>query len=77
VSIYLLGGTAVGFGTPGDPKPAWDALLVIERAGLISIDRAGVPPTILMSPVVQAAIRLGTSAAFRAARAVANALLEA
>ncbi len=78
VSVYL-GGTAVGFGTPVDPKPAWDALLIIERAGLISINRGEAPPTILMSPVVQAAIRLAAPAAFcdRAARTAASALLEA
>ena len=35
VSVYL-GGPAVGFGTPVDPQPAWDALLICERAGLIS-----------------------------------------
>jgi tetratricopeptide (TPR) repeat protein len=78
VSSYL-GATAVGFGAPVDPTPAWDALHVIERAGLISINRADGPPTILMSPVVQAAIRLAAPAALhdRAARAAANALLEA
>ncbi len=78
VNSYL-GGTAVGFGTPVDPKPAWDALLTIERVGLISINRADGPPTILMSPVVQAAIRVAAPAALhdRAARAAANALLEA
>ena len=78
VSVYL-GGTAVGFGTPVDPQPAWDALLIIERAGLISINRGEAPPTILMSPVVQAAIRLAAPAAFcdRAARTAASALLEA
>jgi len=77
VSIYL-GGPAIGFGTPVDSKPAWDALLIIERAGLISINRTGALPTILMSPVVQAAIRLAAPATFRdrAARAAANALLE-
>jgi tetratricopeptide (TPR) repeat protein len=78
VSAYL-GGTAVAFGAPVDPKPAWDALSIIERAGLISIDRAEAPPTILMSPVVQAAIRLAAPAAFcdRAAQTAASALLEA
>jgi tetratricopeptide (TPR) repeat protein len=78
VSVYL-GGTAVGFGTPVDPKPAWDALLICERAGLITINRAEAPPTVLMTPVVQAAIRLAAPAAFRdrAARTAASALLEA
>jgi len=77
-SVYL-GGTAVGFGSPVDAQPAWDALLVIERAGLITINRAEGPPTILMSPVVQAAIRLAAPAAFRdrAVRTAAAALLEA
>jgi tetratricopeptide (TPR) repeat protein len=78
VSSYL-GGTAVGFGAAVDHTPAWNALHVIERAGLISINRADGPPTILMSPVVQAAIKLAAPAALhdRAARAAANALLEA
>jgi tetratricopeptide (TPR) repeat protein len=77
VSVYL-GGPAVGFGTPVDPKPAWDALLVIERAGLVSMQRAQTPPTIVINPVVQAAIRLAAPAAFRdrAARTAASALLE-
>ena len=78
VTAYL-GGIAVGFGTPVDPKPAWDALLTIERAGLISLNRAEAPPTVMMNPVVQAAIRLAAPATLRdrAARAGANALLEA
>ena len=78
VSVYL-GGNAVGFGTPVDPQPAWDALLICERVGLITINRAEAPPTVLMSPVVQAAIRLAAPAAFRdrAARTAASALLEA
>jgi tetratricopeptide (TPR) repeat protein len=77
VSTYL-GGPATGFGTPVDSKPASDALLIIERVGLISINRTEALPTILMSPVVQAAIRLAAPATFRdrAARAAANALLE-
>jgi len=61
VTAYL-GGTAVGFGTPVDPKPAWDALLTIERVGLISLNRAEAPPTVLMNPVVQAAMRLAAPA---------------
>ncbi len=78
VSVYL-GGTAVGFGTPVDAKAAWEALLAIERAGLISISRAGAAPTVLMSPVVAAAIRLAAPLALRdrAARTAAGALLEA
>jgi tetratricopeptide (TPR) repeat protein len=77
VSGYL-GGTPVGFGAPVDTQPAWDALLIIERAGLISIDRAQAPPAIVMSPVVQAAVKLAAPVAFhdRAARTAADALLE-
>jgi len=78
VSVYL-GGPTVGFGTPVDPKPAWDALLICERAGLISINRGEGRATILMSPVLQAAIKLAAPPAFheRAARTAASALLEA
>jgi tetratricopeptide (TPR) repeat protein len=80
VNVYLGGSpqTVDGFGAPVDTKPAWEALHVIERAGLISVSRAETSPTILMSPVVQAAIRLAAPAAFhdRAAQAAANALLE-
>ncbi|MGH3152143.1 MAG: tetratricopeptide repeat protein [Streptosporangiaceae bacterium] len=78
VSVYL-GGTAVGFGTPVDCKPAWDALLAIERAGLISISRTETAPAVMMNPVVAAAIRLAAPSALRdrAARTAASALLEA
>jgi tetratricopeptide (TPR) repeat protein len=78
VSTYL-GGPAARFATRVDTKPAWDALHVIERAGLISINRAEAPPTIHMSPAVQAAIRGVAPAAFhdRAAGTAADALLEA
>jgi tetratricopeptide (TPR) repeat protein len=76
VSGYL--GAAAGYGVPVDTKPAWDALLIIERAGLISIDRTEAPPTVRMSRVVQAAIKLAAPVAFhdRAARTAADALLE-
>jgi tetratricopeptide (TPR) repeat protein len=78
VSVYL-GGTGAAFSATVDPKPAWDALLAIERAGLISVNRAEAPPAVLMNPVVQAAIRVAAPAQLRhrAARAAANALLEA
>ena len=60
-------------------KLAWDALLAIERAGMITIDRAETPPTFLMSSVLAAAIRLAAPAQLKdpAARAAASALLEA
>src|SRR5690348_16180482 len=77
VSAYL-GGAATPFSAAVDPKPAWDALLAIERAGLVSVNRAVSPPTILVNSVLQAAIRLAAPANVQepAARAAANALLE-
>lgn len=61
------------------PRQAWDALLAIERVGLIVVNRGVTPPTIVMSPSVQAAIRLAAPAEAKepAARAAASALLEA
>ncbi len=77
--VTYLGGAVTPFSTAVDPKPAWDALLAIERAGLITIDRTESPPTILMSSVLQGAIRLAAPAQVQdpAARAAASALLEA
>jgi tetratricopeptide (TPR) repeat protein len=78
VAAYL-GGAVTPFSPAVDPKPAWDALLAIERAGLISVNRAVSPPTILMSSVLQAAIKLAAPANVQepAARTAASALLEA
>jgi tetratricopeptide (TPR) repeat protein len=78
VAAYL-GGAVTPFSTAVDPKPAWDALLAIERAGLVTVNRAEAPPTILMSSVLQGAIRLAAPAQVQdpAARAAASALLEA
>src|SRR5580704_12936917 len=77
VSAYL-GGAATPFSALVDPKPAWDALLAIERAGLVSVNRAVSPPTILVNSVLQAAIRLAAPSNVQepAARAAATALLE-
>jgi tetratricopeptide (TPR) repeat protein len=78
VAAYL-GGAVTPFSPAVDPKPAWDALLAIERAGLISVNRAVSPPTILMSSVLQAAIKLAAPANVQepAARTAGSALLEA
>jgi tetratricopeptide (TPR) repeat protein len=78
VAAYL-GGAVTPFAQAVDPKPAWDALLAIERAGLIIVNRAASPPTIGMSSVLQAAIKLAAPANVQepAARAAASALLEA
>src|SRR5712691_3715133 len=77
VASYL-GGAVTPFSSGVDPKPAWDALLAIERAGLISVNRAVSPPTILVNSVLQEAIRLAAPANVQepAARAAAHALLE-
>jgi tetratricopeptide (TPR) repeat protein len=78
VAAYL-GGPVTPFAQAVDPKPAWDALLAIERAGLIVVNRAASPPTIGMNSVLQAAIKLAAPANVQepAARAAASALLEA
>ena len=78
VAAYL-GGAVTPFAQAVDPKPAWDALLAIERAGLVSVNRSVSPPTIGMSSVLQAAIKLAAPANVQepAARAAASALLEA
>jgi len=77
MSAYL-GGGVTPFSAAVDPKPAWDALLAIERAGLVSINRAVSPPTISVNSVLQAAIRLAAPGNVQepAARAAATALLE-
>ena len=78
-TIFTMPSVSVYLGGAADPKLAWDALFAIERAGLISVDRAEAPPTILMSSVVQAAIRVAAPGQLRdrGAQAAAHALLEA
>ena len=44
VAAYL-GGAVTPFSSAVDSKPAWDALIAIERAGLISVNRAVAPPS--------------------------------
>ncbi len=65
-------------GAAADSKPAWDALLAVERVGLIGINRDVTPPTVVMNSAVQTAIRLAAPAQVQepAARAAASALLE-
>ena len=77
VAAYL-GGAGTPFSSAVDPKPAWDALIAIERAGLVSVNRAVSPPTIGVNSVLQAAIRLAAPANVQepAARAAASALLD-
>jgi tetratricopeptide (TPR) repeat protein len=75
--IAYIGGAATSLATVG-PRQNWDLLLVLERVGLISINRYITPPTVLMSSPLQAAIKLAAPAEFQepAARAAASALLE-
>jgi tetratricopeptide (TPR) repeat protein len=80
MAAYLGGAAAATpFSPAADPKHTWDALLAIERTGMITVNRAETPPTIGMSSVLQAAIRLAAPAQVQepAARAAASALLEA
>src|ERR1017187_2765567 len=62
----------------GDRERAWGALLTLERAGLLTIDRATTPPTVRINSVLQAAIRAAMPEGMldRAVRAAADALLE-
>ena len=75
--IAYLGGAATSFAA-ACPRQMWDVLMVLERVGLISINRDVTPPTVLMSSPLQAAIKLVAPAEFQepAARAAASALLE-
>ena len=62
-----------------DPGRAWNALLTLERAGLLTIDTATTPPTLRINSVIQAAIRatMPDEILDRAVRAAADALQEA
>jgi tetratricopeptide (TPR) repeat protein len=72
---YLAAG---GAGRPAGPERAWDAVLILERAGLLAIDRADTPPVVRMSAVVQAAVRtaMADGTLDRVAGVAAGALLE-
>ena len=61
-----------------DPGGAWNALLTLERAGLLIIDTPTTPPTVRINSVVQAAIRatMPDEMLDRAVRAAAGALLQ-
>jgi tetratricopeptide (TPR) repeat protein len=75
--MAYLGGTATPF-SAADPRQVWDALIALERAGLIVISRDATPPAVLMSSALQEAIKLAAPAEIQepAARTAANALLE-
>jgi hypothetical protein len=71
--------STTGTGTPADRERARDALLVLERTGLLDIDPSGTPPLVRMSPVIQASVRaaMPTVMRDRAVRAAADGLLQA
>jgi len=78
VSAYLAT-SGPAFAAVVDPKPAWETLAAIERAGLITISRSPAAGTVMMPAAVQAAVKLAAPGQFhhRAASAAASALLDA
>ena len=71
---YLTGGEAAE-----DAEPALAALAALERVGLLTVESASAPPTVRMSPVLQAALRDAIPEAVldQAAQVAADALLQA
>src|SRR5487761_283518 len=67
-----------GAAEPADPERAWDGVLSLERAGLLTIDAAGRSHPVRMSPVVQAVVRAAIPRQMldRVAAVAADALLE-
>jgi tetratricopeptide (TPR) repeat protein len=63
---------------PPDPQRTWNAILSLQRAGLMTVDPPGTPPAVRISPVIQAAIRAAVPRDLyeRAVRAAADALGE-
>jgi tetratricopeptide (TPR) repeat protein len=72
---YLAGGGAAAAGGQGDRA----ALAALERAGLLTVEPVTTPPTVRISPVLQAALRAAMPEGMldRAARSAADALLQA
>jgi tetratricopeptide (TPR) repeat protein len=71
---YLSGGEAAE-----DAEPALAALTALERVGLLTVEPTSAPPTVRMSPVLQAALRDAIPEAMldQAAQVAADALLQA
>jgi tetratricopeptide (TPR) repeat protein len=72
---YLAGGGQA----PAGSAPAREALAALERAGLLTVERVTAPPTVRISPVLQAALRAAMPEGMpdQAARSAADALLHA
>ena len=75
VAGYLAGGGEA----PASSEPARAALEALERVGLLTIEPGTAPPTVRISPVLQAALRaaMPESLLDQAARLAADALLQA
>jgi tetratricopeptide (TPR) repeat protein len=71
---YLAGG-----GAPAGSEVARAALATLERVGLLSVELSTAPPTVRISPVLQAALRAAMPQGMldQAARVAADALLQA
>jgi tetratricopeptide (TPR) repeat protein len=69
---YLTGGRAT-------PEQAWAAVVTLEQAGLLTIDPAPSPPTVMMNSAIGLAVRSATPRDLvdHAVNVAANALLEA
>ena len=72
---FLAGGGDV----PASSESARAALAALEQAGLLTVEPVTAPPTVRISPVLQAALRAAMPEGMRdqAARSVADALLQA
>ena len=72
---YLAGGGEV----PAGSEPARAALAALERVGLLTVEPVTAPPTVRISPVLQAALRAAMPEGMldQAARAAADALFQA
>jgi tetratricopeptide (TPR) repeat protein len=76
---YLASSGAGGTGPAGPGERTRDALIVLERTGLLDIDTSHDPPMIRMSMVIQDAVQAATPAPMRdrAVRVAADSLLAA
>jgi tetratricopeptide (TPR) repeat protein len=77
---YLAGGSALAGGAaPAGGEVARAALAALERVGLLSVELETAPPTVRISPVLQAALRAAMPQGMldQAARVAADALLQA
>ncbi len=68
-----------GRGVPASSEQARAALAALEQAGLLTVEPVTAPPTVRISPVLQAALRAAMPEGMpdQAASSVANALLQA